>query len=78
MAQVFRNLLSNAIKFTPIDGIVYVHTQLRDGSFEVSVRDNGTGISAENQSKLFANVIQFNARVQQGGGGSGLGLWISS
>ena len=77
MAQVFRNLLSNAIKFTPIDGTVYIHTQLRDGFFEVSVKDNGTGISAENQSKLFANVIQFNARVQQGGG-SGLGLWISS
>jgi hypothetical protein len=34
------------------------------------------GISIENQKQLFTNVVQFNARAQHGGGGSGLGLWI--
>jgi CheY-like chemotaxis protein len=48
------------------------------GCVTVEVTDSGSGISKENQMKLFANVIQFNARAQQGGGGSGLGLWISA
>ena len=43
----------------------------------VEVRDSGTGLSAENQLQLFDNVVQFHANAQQGGGGSGLGLWIS-
>ena len=43
----------------------------------VEVKDSGTGLSAENQLQLFDNVVQFHANAQQGGGGSGLGLWIS-
>ena len=43
----------------------------------VEVRDSGVGISAENQRRLFNDVVQFHAKAHQGGGGSGLGLWIS-
>ena len=39
--------------------------------------DSGYGLSKENQSKLFKEVVQFNANVQQGGGGTGLGLWLT-
>jgi len=35
-----------------------------------------TGIAVENQSKLFHEFTQFNRNQLQGGGGSGLGLWI--
>ena len=82
---MFRNILSNAVKFTPIDGTVTVRlslvssaNQLRPSQLLVEVTDSGVGLTAENQSKLFTNIIQFNANVQQGGGGSGLGLWISN
>ena len=34
------------------------------------------GISIENQSKMFNEFTQFNRNDLQGGGGSGLGLWI--
>jgi signal transduction histidine kinase len=34
------------------------------------------GISIENQSKVFNEFTQFNRNNLQGGGGSGLGLWI--
>ena len=43
----------------------------------VSVSDNGSGISKENQKQLFGKHVQFNAGQLQKGGGSGLGLWIS-
>lgn len=77
MAQVLRNLLSNAIKFTPIEGEVEVTIDSKNEQLEISVRDSGVGISPENQGRLFGEVIQFHAKAHQGGGGSGLGLWIS-
>ena len=50
----------------------------KTGKFvRIDVKDSGYGISADNVKKLFTEVIQFEAKAQQGGGGSGLGLWIS-
>jgi hypothetical protein len=74
---VLRNLVSNAIKFTPEDGIVTVSATIEAGQFKVTVKDSGVGISAENQLRLFGEGVQFHAKAHQGGGGSGLGLWIS-
>jgi len=34
------------------------------------------GIAVENQSRMFNEFMQFNRNTLQGGGGSGLGLWI--
>ena len=73
---MLRNLLSNAIKFTPIDGRVDVRVYVSEHKLHVEVRDNGVGISPENQQRLFNKIIQFNAKAQQAGGGTGLGLWI--
>lgn len=42
----------------------------------IEVTDSGAGISAENMNKVFGEFSQFNAKELQGGGGSGLGLWI--
>ena len=43
----------------------------------IEVADSGTGISAQNQTKLFGQYVQFDANKLQEGKGSGLGLWIS-
>ena len=48
-----------------------------DGNLVIEVTDNGSGISKENQTKLFTDIIQFNPEILQAGGGSGLGLWIT-
>lgn len=77
MSQVFRNLLSNAMKFTPAGGFIEVRIQVRDEELRVEVQDSGPGISPANQRRLFGEIVQFNAKTLQGGGGSGLGLWIS-
>lgn len=39
--------------------------------------DSGVGISPENLPKVFNEIVQFNANQNQGGKGSGLGLYIS-
>ena len=43
----------------------------------IDFQDSGVGISAENQKRLFEEVVQFNPEKLQGGGGSGLGMCIS-
>jgi signal transduction histidine kinase len=88
--QVLRNLVSNALKFTKPGGKVtvtstLVYVESEDPQYaedvkmipmlRVSVQDNGVGLSLENQSHLFKEIIQFNADKLQNGNGSGLGLW---
>ena len=43
----------------------------------VEVADSGCGIDSESQSRLLKAFTHFNANELQGGGGTGLGLWIS-
>jgi PAS domain S-box-containing protein len=50
---ILRNLISNAIKYSYKDGYIDLLLSQDDHSFYVSVKDNGTGISEENQKKLF-------------------------
>ena len=48
------------------------------GKLVVVVTDTGAGISAENQKRLFKEIVQFSPEKLQSGGGSGLGLWITA
>ena len=80
--QVIRNLVSNAIKFSPPYSEVRisvkkVHSAEKGERIRLEVMDSGPGISEANQKKLFNEIVQFNPGELQGGGGSGLGLWIS-
>ena len=51
--------------------------EVRLGQLIIIVTDSGPGISETNQKKLFRGVIQFDPKKNQGGGGSGFGLFIS-
>mmetsp|Transcript_30767 Transcript_30767/g.42093 ORF Transcript_30767/g.42093 Transcript_30767/m.42093 type:complete len:831 (+) Transcript_30767:70-2562(+) len=90
--QVLQNLLTNAFKFTPAKKSVKVHISCRPlvagfvslpsvtpvvGYLRVEVTDTGAGIAKEHQESVFGEFAQFNRNKLQGGGGSGLGLWIS-
>jgi signal transduction histidine kinase/CheY-like chemotaxis protein len=48
------------------------------GRLKLIVTDTGAGISEANQLRLFKQIVQFNPEVLQAGGGSGLGLYITS
>ncbi len=55
---------------------VLIH-QVCNGMLVIEVKDSGVGISLEDQERLFKEIIQFKPEVLQGGGGSGLGLFIT-
>ena len=74
--QVVFNLLSNAVKFTPAEGTVDVVASRVDGEIRVSVSDNGPGIAAEDQERIFEEFQQAAAGKEQREG-TGLGLALS-
>jgi signal transduction histidine kinase/putative methionine-R-sulfoxide reductase with GAF domain len=76
LTQVLINLVGNAIKFTDT-GEVAIKAEANNGSFRVSVRDTGPGISAADQAKLFQEFQQADNAITRKKGGTGLGLAIS-
>jgi signal transduction histidine kinase len=74
--QVLINLVGNAIKFTDA-GEVAIKAEASNGSFHVSVRDTGPGITAADQAKLFQEFQQADNAITRKKGGTGLGLAIS-
>jgi signal transduction histidine kinase len=58
-------------------GEVVITAAATDGSFHLSVRDTGPGISAANQAKLFQEFQQADNAITKEKGGTGLGLAIS-
>ncbi len=76
LTQVLINLVGNAIKFTD-SGEVAIKAGVTDGSFKISVRDTGPGISAADQAKLFQEFQQADNTITRKKGGTSLGLAIS-
>jgi MFS family permease len=58
-------------------GEVSIKAEVNNGSFHVSVRDTGPGISAADQAKLFQEFQQADNAITRKKGGTGLGLAIS-
>jgi len=72
--HIVMNLLGNAIKFSKSDSLIEIETTKSDGKFTLLVKDNGIGMSEEDQQHLFE-------RFYRGGNvsniqGTGLGLHI--
>jgi signal transduction histidine kinase/ActR/RegA family two-component response regulator len=75
LQQIVSNLVSNAIKFTPGGGRVDVRLARRRSMVEISVRDTGKGITAEQLPQIFRPFGADHASTQHQGG-MGLGLTI--
>ena len=75
--QVFLNLVSNAIKFTGENGIIEVRLRILDRFVEISIKDNGIGISLEHQKYIFDKFYQIGQVMYSEIEGTGLGLSIS-
>lgn len=75
--SVLRNLLSNAIKFTNRKGRVIISSKLTGiNMIEVSVNDNGIGLSERNVNKLFKVEEKVSSKGTEGEPSTGLGLLL--
>jgi PAS domain S-box-containing protein len=72
--NILINLISNAVKFSEQGEHVLVHTAVQDGKANITVQDNGIGISEEDQKHLFSSF--FRGKNAANIPGSGLGLHI--
>ncbi len=73
-SAVIRNLVSNAIKFTHEQGAIVIQLQGKEDFCEISVKDNGVGISEENIHKIFRIDSNHSTHGTNGEKGTGLGL----
>ncbi len=72
------NLLSNAIKYSNPGGKVTVSARnLDNGQIEISVRDQGIGISPEDVEKVFLKYYRVNSSETASRSGHGLGLYLA-
>lgn len=78
-AQIIGNLLSNASRYTSQGGLITVDVTLAEeaGFLQISVADNGVGISAGDQAKLFSRFFRAESPPSTEARGAGLGLYIT-
>lgn len=67
------NLLSNAVKFTP-SGTVTLATEYKGGIFTLTVEDTGTGMTEEQQARIFKPFERLGNAVTEDGFGLGLAI----
>jgi PAS domain S-box-containing protein len=79
LQQVLWNIIRNAVKFTDARGEIVVTTSNgANGNIDISVTDNGIGMTAETISKLFVPFEQADPTRNRHYGGLGLGMAISN
>ena len=74
---VLSNLVGNAIKFSPDGGTVVIAPNKSDGVVRVSVTDEGIGIPAKEQERIFDRFYQVERGETRSFQGAGLGLYIT-
>lgn len=78
LSQVFINIITNAIKYnTNPSPRVEITSQVRNGTFEVLIEDNGPGIAEEDRERVFRKFARGWKDTNPDWGGTGLGLAIS-
>jgi PAS domain S-box-containing protein len=74
LKNILINLLSNAVKFSPEESCICLNVHNANNMLEIAVKDQGIGISAEDQQLLFSSF--FRGRNAVNIPGTGLGLHI--
>ena len=82
LGQILLNLANNAVKFTDLGGEIIIKIEplaIDENTCQLQfcVSDNGIGMSAEQQDKLFKSFSQADSSITRKYGGTGLGLAIS-
>jgi signal transduction histidine kinase len=76
LERAIANLIDNAIKYTPNGGRIDVGVRRINQHVDIAVRDDGYGISPENQKQLFQRHFRIPRQEHKKVKGTGLGLFI--
>jgi len=77
LLQSLSNLLANAVKFTPQGGHITLSSRVLDHTIQITVCDDGQGISPEMLPHIFERFVQADLSSTRVHGGLGLGLAIT-
>jgi len=77
MAQVLGNLVDNALRHTGVGGEVRLGARVVGADVELSIADDGEGISAEHLPHVFERFYRVDTARDRVHGGSGIGLAIT-
>jgi PAS domain S-box-containing protein len=77
LRQVLDNLLDNAVKYSPAGGDVRLSVEAADDGVRFGVADEGLGIPAAEQGRIFEKFYRLDPDMTGGIGGTGLGLYIA-
>ena len=76
ITELLINLTDNAVKYNNDGGNVWVKVYDRENEVVISVKDNGIGIGAADQSRIFERFYRVDKSRSKETGGTGLGLSI--
>ncbi|MCK4997566.1 HAMP domain-containing protein [Candidatus Pacearchaeota archaeon] len=76
LSQILRNLINNAIKFSKEKSIIGVRAKLKEGMILFSITDQGIGMDAKSQERIFEPFFQAEQTIYRKHQGTGLGLAI--
>ncbi|GAB1232130.1 hypothetical protein UT4_05960 [Ferrigenium sp. UT4] len=76
LERILLNLLGNAVRYTPPHGTVLLACRMRGNRLRIEVRDNGTGIAPQDQTRVFQEFVQLENAARERSKGLGLGLPI--
>ena len=76
LRQALDNLISNAIKYSPEGGKIVVGARSQGDKVLVFVRDEGIGISEEDQEAIFESFYRIDSGLKRSTQGAGLGLYL--
>lgn len=77
LRQIFVNLFANAVRYCDSSPSISVRVSRLGTRMSFAVTDNGIGIAAEHQEKIFEKFHQVDMSMTRRAGGTGLGLTIS-
>jgi len=75
--QALVQIIDNAVKYSQIGSPIVVAVRVQDGRMTVSVRDEGAGLSEQEQARMWDRFARGERHLTTTSG-SGLGLWIAS
>lgn len=76
LERILDNLISNAVKFSQPNRRVFLGLETEEETAVFTIRDEGPGISAEDQTRMFGRFQRLSARPTAGESSSGLGLAV--